>query len=135
MSDLLTHANNQVRALNRDQETGGKRSSEWPKVEKEHLKNFPTCASCGTDKHIQVHHKKPFHLHPELELDPNNLISLCMENDCHLYVGHGDDFKAYNPNVVEDAQTVYESVTKNKDTLKEVLTEVLNKAKTQKLFE
>jgi 5-methylcytosine-specific restriction endonuclease McrA len=47
---------------------------------------------------VQVHHKKPFHLHPELELDPANLVTLCMtsSNECHLRIGHSGDFKAYN---------------------------------------
>ena len=47
----------------------------------------------------------PFAKDASLELDPNNLISLCMDkgHDCHILIGHGDDFKAYNPNVVADA--------------------------------
>jgi hypothetical protein len=50
---------------------------------------------------VQVHHVRPFHLRPELELDPDNLISLCMAEGrhCHLAVGHGGDFKAYNLHV------------------------------------
>ena len=53
---------------------------------------------------IQVHHRAPFHLHPELELDPKNLISLCMsKTECHLRIGHGDFFKAWNPDVLPDA--------------------------------
>jgi hypothetical protein len=77
------------------------------------------------------HHKKPYHLHPELELDPNNLITLCMENLCHIDIGHGDSFKAYNPNVAEDASTVLA----NKEQLKRILAEVSVKAKQQRLFE
>jgi hypothetical protein len=54
---------------------------------------------------LQVHHVKPFHLLPELELDESNLISLCMgPNECHLFIGHGDSFRCYNPNVREDAE-------------------------------
>ncbi len=81
-----------------------KRSSQWPKVEKAHLAAQPSCAACGAKTHLQVHHEQPFHSHPELELDPKNLITLCMtRNDCHILVGHGDSFKFYNPNVVRDA--------------------------------
>ena len=54
-----------------------------------------------------------------------------MDNDCHLYVGHGDDFKAYNPNVQEDAAKVFA----NKNNLKSVLTEVTANAKKSRLFE
>jgi hypothetical protein len=56
---------------------------------------------------------KPFHLHPELELDPKNLITLCMSRkECHLQIGHGDDFKAYNPNVETDATTLQKDISK-----------------------
>jgi 5-methylcytosine-specific restriction endonuclease McrA len=60
---------------------------------------------------LNVHHKKPFHLFPQLELEPTNLITLCMESgkDCHIKLGHGDNFKAYNPNVEEDVNAVAKS--------------------------
>jgi hypothetical protein len=42
-----------------------------------------------------------------LELDKGNLIGLCMgEFECHIRIGHGDDFKAFNPDVRLDAETV-----------------------------
>jgi len=83
-----------------------KRSSKWPKVEKDFLSKHPVCEACGSNKKLNVHHKKPYHLHPELELDENNLITLCMEKECHLLIGHLDDFKAYNPNVERDVELV-----------------------------
>ena len=81
------------------------RSPGWIEARRNHLKQFPTCAACGKSKLVglQVHHKKPFHLFPELELDPDNLITLCDDPQCHLLIGHLDYFKSYNPNVVEDA--------------------------------
>lgn len=80
------------------------RSSEWGSVRDVHLEEFGECAACGSKKNLQVHHIKPFHLHPELELDPTNLITLCMDEwDCHLNLGHGGSFRAYNPNIVTDA--------------------------------
>ena len=87
---------------------GKARSSKWPGVEHTHLKNHPTCEACGGNVHLNVHHRKPFHLFPELELEPTNLITLCMEEgkDCHIKLGHGDNFKAYNPNVDEDVAAV-----------------------------
>lgn len=79
------------------------RSSQWPVIEKQYLEKHPTCAGCGTTKHLQVHHKKPFHLFPQFELDINNLISLCEDSWlCHLHLGHSGDWRAYNPNVEED---------------------------------
>ena len=44
---------------------------------------------------------------PALELDPKNLIVLCMgPNECHLLIGHGDNFKLYNPYVAADVLNV-----------------------------
>jgi hypothetical protein len=81
------------------------RSPAWDDVRDKHLKDHPECVACRTNKKLQVHHIRPFHLHPELELDPKNLITLCMEgdNDCHLKIGHGGSFKYYNPDVEEDS--------------------------------
>jgi hypothetical protein len=85
---------------------GVERSPHWAKVRREFLKQNPTCAVCGDTKNLNVHHKKPFHLHPELELDPNNLITLCETRSygvyCHLLFGHLGNFKNYNPNVDHD---------------------------------
>ena len=85
-----------------------KRSPEWGKLEHAFVKAYPTCAACGATTKLQVHHKHPFHIHPELELDPNNLVTLCMEvgKECHLYVGHGDSWRAYNPNLEADLVTL-----------------------------
>ncbi len=86
---------------------GLERSPEWPRVEHEHRKREPACAACGyKGKHIQVHHVKPFHLHPHLELDPNNLITLCCARgrDHHLLLGHLDSWHSYNEHVRADAK-------------------------------
>jgi hypothetical protein len=106
------------------------RSSKWPTVEKKHLKLQPTCAACGGNMHLNVHHKKPFHLFPELELEPTNLITLCMDGDkdCHIKLGHGGSFKAYNPNVEEDVKAVAQNFNM------ELLTEIAVKAKKAKLL-
>lgn len=89
------------------------RSPEWPKVERAYKKLNPVCECCGSKVKLNVHHKKPFHLFPELELDPTNLITLCMDSkrECHLHIGHGDDFKDYNPNVVQDVQKLHEDIS------------------------
>lgn len=94
------------KTANRDAAVGTEmaRSSKWPHVEKLHLKLEPTCAACGSSKKLNVHHKKPFHLFPEMELDLNNLITLCMDKECHINIGHGGNFKDYNPDVQQDSQ-------------------------------
>ena len=84
------------------------RSGSWRRIEKDHLRVEPICQACRGTKHLQVHHERPFHLRPELELNPNNLITLCMgPSECHLRIGHGDDWKAYNPDVRKDAAAVF----------------------------
>ncbi len=84
----------------------GERSPEWPKARADYLAGHPTCAACGlSHDRMEVHHKAPFHLHPERELDPGNFITLCEHesHNCHLIFGHLLDFAAYNPSVEEDA--------------------------------
>jgi len=83
------------------------RSGKWATVEKEHLAVQPTCMACGGTKHLQVHHIKPFALHPEKELDPDNLITLCMDVfECHFRIGHGQNWHYFNPRVVSDAEDI-----------------------------
>ena len=81
------------------------RSPHWDTVRKHHVKNNPTCAACGGNQKLQVHHKQPFHLCPELELEPKNLITLCEfgDIDCHFNIGHHRNWKSFNPNVEKDA--------------------------------
>jgi 5-methylcytosine-specific restriction endonuclease McrA len=89
---------------------GKARSPEWHRVEKEHLLHEPACAACGYQgPGLQVHHIKPFHLHPSLELDPTNLITLCeiRGRDHHLLLGHLDEWESYNPNVRSDVKHFY----------------------------
>jgi len=83
------------------------RSGHWPTVRKYHLQMHPVCEVCGGSQKLEVHHIRPFHLHPELELSPSNLITLCEANkggaNCHLFVGHLGNFKSFNIAVMSDA--------------------------------
>ena len=100
MFKTITHGINLLRHSFRDIGIKTKRSTHWPTVEKHFKETHPTCAACGTTKKLNVHHCMPFHLDSSLELDPNNLITLCMdEKECHLHIGHGGSFKQYNPDV------------------------------------
>jgi predicted TIM-barrel fold metal-dependent hydrolase len=62
---------------------------------------------CGGNVKLEVHHIKPFHLHPALELDPTNLATLCEAVkdgvNCHLLFGHLGNFKSFNTEVLGDA--------------------------------
>lgn len=83
---------------------GQKRSSHWRSLEKSILSASPTCAACGSNIRLQVHHKVPFHINPELELEKSNLIVLCMSpKECHYKLGHGENFKAWSETVEEDS--------------------------------
>src|SRR3990167_4769505 len=87
---------------------GAARSPEWRVVRKQHITKFPFCALCGSTKILEVHHKKPFHLHPELELDPSNLITLCESGKngivCHRAFGHLGDYKSVNNDIDSDVK-------------------------------
>jgi 5-methylcytosine-specific restriction endonuclease McrA len=86
---------------------GAVRSGEWHRVRAEHLTKEPRCAVCDGDRKLEVHHILPFHLHPEHELNPHNLITLCEEKEdginCHLAFGHLGSFKSFNIHVRSDA--------------------------------
>jgi 5-methylcytosine-specific restriction enzyme A len=87
--------------------SGAKRSSKWPALRKSFIKKNPKCAVCGGRKNVEVHHKKPFHSHPELELDETNLISLCEGSgmNCHLTFGHLGSYQSFNPTIDKDAKS------------------------------
>lgn len=91
-----------------DKLQGKKRSSQWSKIRKQYLADHPECEICGSKEKLEVHHKNPFHVHPELELDPKNLIALCesKQSNCHLKFGHRGSFRNYNSNIEEDAVTL-----------------------------
>lgn len=88
---------------------GAVRSPQWAGVRATHLLKEPACQLCGGTSSLQVHHIRPFHIHPELELDQNNLITLCTGNNtinCHVRFGHLDNFKdKWNPNIRADCLT------------------------------
>ncbi len=89
---------------------GRERSPEWARVAREHLLREPACVACGyKGKKLQVHHIKPFHLHPHLELDPQNLITLCEARgrDHHLLLGHLDAWDSFNEHVRNDVRHFY----------------------------
>lgn len=85
-----------------------RRSSNWPMLSKAYLRMFPACQACGSKTDVVVHHKSPIHVNPELELVGANLITLCCSPglECHLQIGHGGNWRHYNPNVELDARTV-----------------------------
>ena len=113
MIKTIKHGINLVKNHFRDLAVSEKRSDRWPTVEKHFRETNPACAVCNGTEHLNVHHCMPFHLDPALELDPSNLITLCMgEKECHLRIGHGSYFSAYNKNVRKDAATLRKDISK-----------------------
>ena len=111
--DKIKHAYRVTHSIVREASKKKLRSPYWDEVREEFLKTNSSCVACGSTKRLQVHHIKPFRSYPELELTESNLITLCMdEKDCHLSLGHGGNFKCWNPNVIEDASTVRQDQTK-----------------------
>lgn len=96
---------------------GHGRSSHWPAIEKAFRKVHPQCVCClvPSTKHVQIHHRFPFHYcvalgRPDLELDPRNLITLCEwpshpSPDHHLLIGHLDSFRSSDLDVAEGTIT------------------------------
>lgn len=62
------------------------------KAMKAYAEAHPRCAWCGRDKDVDVHHRVPISVNPDLAGNPDNMISLCADR-CHLYVGHNGDYR------------------------------------------
>jgi hypothetical protein len=105
------------------------RSPEWPAVERAHLAKQPRCTCCAPGTNVgavmQAHHVFPYHYcvalgRPDLELDERNLVTLCeaggvggakVGENHHLLVGHLDDFRSANLNVVADAEATFQGMS------------------------
>lgn len=88
------------------------RSPRWTNVRKTHLSVNDYCLACGRKNKLEVHHIKPVHIFPELELELSNLVTLCAD-PCHILFGHLMNFKSYNKDVIKDS-TVYFNKVKNR---------------------
>lgn len=101
---ILTHIKHKLQGKLHGQTRSGK----WHTIRIHYLNLFPFCAVCGGKEKLEVHHKKPFHLYPELELDMNNLITLCEAKrngvNCHLFIGHLGNFRKINLSVTDDSK-------------------------------
>ena len=100
-------------------ELGTPRSGQWPRVRREWLVSHPTCAACGGTENVEVHHLRPFHLAPALELDPSNFITLCEApgKEHHLHVGHLGNWQLFNANAEADAARMLRTSPPAKPTL------------------
>jgi 5-methylcytosine-specific restriction protein A len=85
------------------------RSPKWRQVRKAYLADHPRCECCNAERKIEVHHIRPFHIFPNLELRKFNLISLC-DDRCHLVVGHLGSYKSFNHTVRADSRYILKKV-------------------------
>jgi len=73
------------------------RSARWQRLRARHLQANPLCARCeakgGATIATEVHHVMPCGEDPQLQMDPNNLESLCRE--CHGPL-KGNDSRGYS---------------------------------------
>lgn len=85
---------------------GARRSDRWLEVRAEHIERQPTCLVCGGSTKLQVHHLVPFHVAPDKELEPDNLVTLCERKkyglNCHLLIGHLGNYRRINASCLSD---------------------------------
>lgn len=79
---------------------GAVRNPKWHSVRSKYLESNSSCICCNKKNDLEVHHIKPVSLNPELELDEENLATVCER--CHLVVAHLNDWRKINPNVIQD---------------------------------
>ena len=105
------------------------RSPHWRDVRKNHLTYYSECACCGGTDNLEVHHIVPFSIAPTLELDPENLLTLCSSKKygvhCHLLIGHCGWYRDWNPFSVLEAKLWNIRLTK-RDQLDDALLRTLN---------
>lgn len=95
---------------------GAVRSPKWKTVRLHHLETNSECICCGKVDDLEVHHIKSVSQHPELELIPENLATLCER--CHLVVGHINDWHKINPHIVADSALLRSRHTENPSSTK-----------------
>ena len=101
MLDIIKYLKDSLQAKNLDKNgKRRKRSSKWRKVRNKHIKNNPHCSVCGLKTKVECHHKIPFSLDSSLELEPDNLVTLCENKkygiNCHLVI-HGGNYRDFRP--------------------------------------
>lgn len=80
----------------------GVRSGKWPSVRQKFIQMHPSCEACGSTKSLNVHHIFSFKDHPELELDHDNLITLCRTH--HFLLGHSSNWANTNEKCKEEVR-------------------------------
>jgi len=64
-------------------------SPQWQRLRYETLKRDRKCVLCGSTDNLHCDHIKPRSLYPEMELDPDNLQTMCKR--CNLAKSNKDE--------------------------------------------
>ena len=86
------------------------RAPGWSAVRNEWLRLHPRCEACVNPVRafLNFHHLIPVNVDRSRELDPENLITLCVNGpfgiNCHAIFGHSGNWRDWNLNVWSDAQ-------------------------------
>ncbi len=100
---------------------GASRSDKWPAFRAEYAKTHPPiCAVCGGKSKLNLHHLRPFHAFPELELIESNVVWLCNKNLCHIRIGHLSDFQSINPTGKEDIKLWHDKIASRPMTVEDI---------------
>jgi hypothetical protein len=92
-----------------------------------------SCMVCGGTKTVQAHHLFPRHIWPQLMYREEFWVPLDRDNpvlDCHCLIGHGGDFKGYNPFCVAMAELLRPVLRANKNILAAIRAEDKRRAAT-----
>jgi len=82
---------------------GAQRNPKWRNLRNQFIKVHPKCEVCGKKGKI-VHHILPVHKFPALELEEENLISVCRE--CHFSFCHFFSWWSYNKDIKNDIERI-----------------------------
>ena len=86
------------------------RSKGWKVLKDDFIASNDKCYICGSRSNLEVHHIKDVSNFPDLELDENNLMTLCDGSDrfeglsCHRIFGHFGCWRRTNYQLREVAE-------------------------------
>lgn len=90
--------------LFQDRTFGAVRSHEWRYFRNMNIKD--KCEICGSKFFLELHHVFPFHIRPDLELDENNVVTVCRRH--HYEFCHFLNWKKFNIDIKNHIEKINE---------------------------
>jgi hypothetical protein len=84
------------------------RSPKWRALQQRFVREKKCCFITRLRVDLEVHHKIPYHVRPDLELEWDNLCLLT--RPVHYLIGHHCNWAYYNQNFEEEAARLAEEV-------------------------